>query len=43
MNTDFIDCRHTGMSLCFHGNVFKHDAVFSSDRISYPYKNVVWL
>ena len=26
------------MLLCFHGNVFKHVAVFSLDRISYPYK-----
>ena len=22
-NTDFIDCRHTGMLLSFHPNVFK--------------------
>ena len=28
MNTDFIDCRHTCMLLCFHSNVFKNVVVF---------------
>ena len=37
-NTDFIDFRHTGMLLCFHWNIFKYVAVFSLDRIYYPYK-----
>ena len=40
-NTDFIDCRHTGMLLCFHWNVFKYVVVFSLDRIYYSYTNVV--
>ena len=33
-NTDFIDCRHTGMLLCSHWNVFKY-VVFSLDGIYY--------
>ena len=40
-NTDFIDCGHTGMLLCFHWNVFKYVAVFSLDQIYYSYANVV--
>ena len=40
-NTDFIDCRHTGMLLCFHWNVFKYVVVFSLVPIYYLYANVV--
>ena len=41
--SDFIDCRHTGMLLCFQWNVFKYVVVFSLDCIYYSYTNVVWL
>ena len=40
-NTDFIDCRHTGMLLCFHWNVFKYVVVFSLDGIYYSFTNYV--